>query len=201
MDRAKRFYESLGWRFDIDLVVSDDFRTVQFTPPHSACSIQFGRGRTTADPGSAQGMFLVVSDIEAARAVLSAAVSRSARWRFAGPRALRRQGVPTLRRRPSATRMATAGSFKRSPPGYPAAPGRTEVDVASLAALLQETAEHHGSFEAVAPPHDWWDWYGAYLDARQGGSTPSRPPRLPDATWPRSSTSSRPQRNRNGPSL
>jgi catechol 2,3-dioxygenase-like lactoylglutathione lyase family enzyme len=67
VDRAKRFYQSLGWRFDIDLVVSDDFRTVQFTPPHSQCSIQFGRGRTTAQPGSAQGMFLVVSDIDAAR--------------------------------------------------------------------------------------------------------------------------------------
>jgi len=67
VDRAKRFYESLGWRFDIDLVVSDDFRTVQFTPPHSQCSIQFGKGRTTAEPGSAQGMFLVVADIDAAR--------------------------------------------------------------------------------------------------------------------------------------
>jgi catechol 2,3-dioxygenase-like lactoylglutathione lyase family enzyme len=67
VDRAKRFYQSLGWRFDIDLVVSDDFRTVQFTPPHSGCSIQFGRGRTKAEPGSAQGMFLVVSDIDAAR--------------------------------------------------------------------------------------------------------------------------------------
>jgi len=67
IDRAKQFYSSLGWRFDIDLVVSDDLRTVQFTPPHSACSIQFGKGRTMAAPGSAQGMFLVVSDIDAAR--------------------------------------------------------------------------------------------------------------------------------------
>ena len=67
VDRAKRFYQSLGWRFDIDLVVSDDFRTVQFTPPHSQCSIQFGKGRTMAEPGSAQGMFLVVADIDAAR--------------------------------------------------------------------------------------------------------------------------------------
>jgi len=67
VDRAKRFYQSLGWRFDIDLVVSDDFRTVQMTPPHSACSIQFGKGRTTAEPGSAQGMLLVVADIDAAR--------------------------------------------------------------------------------------------------------------------------------------
>ena len=66
IDRAKRFYLGLGWRFDIDLVVGDS-RTVQITPPHSQCSIQFGKGRTTAEPGSAQGMILVVSDIDAAR--------------------------------------------------------------------------------------------------------------------------------------
>jgi hypothetical protein len=48
------------------------------------------------------------------------------------------------------------------------------VDVASLAELLQETAEHHGSFEAVAAPHSWWDWYAAYLDARLAGSTPDQ---------------------------
>jgi catechol 2,3-dioxygenase-like lactoylglutathione lyase family enzyme len=67
VDRAKSFYESLGWRLDIDLVVSDNVRTVQFTPPHSQCSIQFGKGRTTAEPGSAQAMILVVEDIDAAR--------------------------------------------------------------------------------------------------------------------------------------
>jgi catechol 2,3-dioxygenase-like lactoylglutathione lyase family enzyme len=67
VDRAKNFYENLGWRLDIDLVVSDDVRTVQFTPPHSGCSIQIGTGGTTAEPGSARGLILVVSDIEAAR--------------------------------------------------------------------------------------------------------------------------------------
>jgi catechol 2,3-dioxygenase-like lactoylglutathione lyase family enzyme len=70
VDRAKRFYQSLGWRFDIDLVVNDQVRTVQFTPPHSPCSIQFGLGATTAEPGSAQGMILVVADIDAARSDL-----------------------------------------------------------------------------------------------------------------------------------
>jgi catechol 2,3-dioxygenase-like lactoylglutathione lyase family enzyme len=65
-DRTKRFYLSLGWRFDIDLGAGD-MRTVQITPPHSQCSIQFGKGRTNAEPGSAQGMILVVSDIDAAR--------------------------------------------------------------------------------------------------------------------------------------
>jgi catechol 2,3-dioxygenase-like lactoylglutathione lyase family enzyme len=67
VDRAKSFYQSLGWRFDIDLVVSDDFRVVQMTPPQSQCSIQFGKGRTTAEPGSAQALILVVDDIDAAR--------------------------------------------------------------------------------------------------------------------------------------
>jgi catechol 2,3-dioxygenase-like lactoylglutathione lyase family enzyme len=67
VDRAKSFYQGLGWRLDIDLVVSDDVRTVQFTPPHSGCSIQVGKGGTTAEPGSAQGLFLVVEDIDAAR--------------------------------------------------------------------------------------------------------------------------------------
>ena len=70
VDRAKEFYSRIGWRFDIDLPVSDDFRVVQFTPPHSGCSIQFGKGRTTAEPGSAQAMILVVDDIDAARADL-----------------------------------------------------------------------------------------------------------------------------------
>ena len=65
IDRAKDFYMGLGWRFDIDLVVGD-LRTVQITPPHSPCSIQFGKGRTNAEPGSAQGMILVVGDIDAA---------------------------------------------------------------------------------------------------------------------------------------
>ena len=67
VDRAKGFYQSLGWRTDIDLVVSDDIRTVQVTPPHSQCSIQFGKGGTSAEPGSGQGMILVVDDIDAAR--------------------------------------------------------------------------------------------------------------------------------------
>jgi catechol 2,3-dioxygenase-like lactoylglutathione lyase family enzyme len=70
VDRAKGFYQSLGWRFDIDLAPSEQVRTVQFTPPHSECSIQFGKGGTTAEPGSAQAIFLVVDDIDAARSDL-----------------------------------------------------------------------------------------------------------------------------------
>ena len=70
VDRAKAFYASLGWRLDADLVLSDDIRAVQFTPPRSGCSVAFGKGFTSAPPGSAERLELVVSDIEAARADL-----------------------------------------------------------------------------------------------------------------------------------
>ena len=67
VDRAKRFYQSLGWRMDADIVVGDAFRVVQVTPPRSASSIAFGKGLTTAEPGSAQRLILAVGDIDAAR--------------------------------------------------------------------------------------------------------------------------------------
>jgi catechol 2,3-dioxygenase-like lactoylglutathione lyase family enzyme len=70
VERAKRFYGGLGWRLDADFVVGDEFRGVQFTPPGSPCSIHFGKGITSAAPGSAEGLYLVVSDIEVARAEL-----------------------------------------------------------------------------------------------------------------------------------
>jgi catechol 2,3-dioxygenase-like lactoylglutathione lyase family enzyme len=67
VDRAKAFYQSLGWRLDTDIVVGDNFRVVQLTPPHSACSIAFGKGVTTGEPGSVQRLLLAVDDIDAAR--------------------------------------------------------------------------------------------------------------------------------------
>jgi catechol 2,3-dioxygenase-like lactoylglutathione lyase family enzyme len=67
VDRAKSFYQSLGWRLDADLVLGDDIRVVQLTPPRSGCSMAFGKGLTTAEPGSVQGWELVVDDIDAAR--------------------------------------------------------------------------------------------------------------------------------------
>src|SRR5215813_13857722 len=72
VDRAKRFYGGLGWRLDADFANGDDFRVVQFTPPGSPASIHFGKGVTSAAPGSAQMLYLIVSDIEAARAALIA---------------------------------------------------------------------------------------------------------------------------------
>src|SRR5437588_12371882 len=67
VDRAKRFYGGLGWRLDADFASGDDYRVIQFTPPGSGCSVIFGKNVTAAAPGSAQGLYLIVSDIEAAR--------------------------------------------------------------------------------------------------------------------------------------
>src|SRR5438309_9019734 len=72
VDRAKAFYTKLGWRLDADFAFDNGFRVVQFTPPGSACSVQFGSKITSASPGSAQSLYLIVSDIEAARDELAA---------------------------------------------------------------------------------------------------------------------------------
>ncbi|MDX2642499.1 VOC family protein [Streptomyces sp. PA03-1a] len=72
VDRAKAFYEALGFRLDLDKAVSEDWRAVHFTPPGSECSVMFGQGLTSAEPGSAQGLYLAVLDIEEARAELVA---------------------------------------------------------------------------------------------------------------------------------
>ena len=176
VDRAKRFYESLGWRLDIDLVAGDDIRVVQFTPPHSPCSIHFGKGLypfTAMEPGSLDRLMLAVRDIDAAREDL---VSRGVdvsevEEQPKPPGSPTCLGARTSHTRRSATRTATAGCSKRSRPGSPGGSGRTEMDVADIAELLHETAEHHDAYEKVAPPHDWWDWYAAYFDARQSGSS------------------------------
>ena len=133
VDRAKRFYEGLGWRLDADFAFDNGFRVVQFTPPGSPCSIQFGTNITTAAPGSAQGLYLVVSDIEAARDEL---VARGAEvsevFHAATPGAQfqptaravaspgRRPITPATARSPrSAIRTATAGCSRRSRRGFP----------------------------------------------------------------------------------
>ena len=86
VERAKRFYGGLGWRLDADFAVGDALRVVQFTPPGSPCSIHFGTGITSAAPGSTQGLYLVVKDIEAARAdLLARGVEVSEPFHRAGP--------------------------------------------------------------------------------------------------------------------
>jgi catechol 2,3-dioxygenase-like lactoylglutathione lyase family enzyme len=99
VDRAKAFYEKLGWRFDADIANGPAFRVVQFTPPGSAASIQFGKGLSALAPGALQGLYLVVADIEAARAELvkrGAAVSEI--FHRAGPGADPRPGPDPERR-------------------------------------------------------------------------------------------------------
>jgi catechol 2,3-dioxygenase-like lactoylglutathione lyase family enzyme len=175
VDRAKAFYQGLGWRLDIDFNPTPDTRAVQFTPPGSQASIQFGEGTTAMEPGSLQGLFAVVEDIRAAREELIArGVDVSEIWHSEpgkGP-------VPGLdpQRRSYFSRASFAdpdGNTWVLQEVTERLPGRVEVlDSEGLAQLLLETAKRHGAFEAVAPPHDWWDWYAAYLDAREHGSSP-----------------------------
>jgi catechol 2,3-dioxygenase-like lactoylglutathione lyase family enzyme len=184
IDRAKGFYQSLGWRLDADFAIGDDFRIVQFTPPHSQCSIHFGKGITTAGPGGPIRLILAVADIDAARAdLISHGADVSDVYHY--ERQPGRSGE--LESRVAGPDPDTARSYSNyasfsDPDGNvwllqeitKRLPGRTweadPADVAARAALLKDTAIHHGSFEAVAPPHDWWDWYAAYMLARQAGN-------------------------------
>jgi catechol 2,3-dioxygenase-like lactoylglutathione lyase family enzyme len=185
VDRAKDFYKRLGFREDIDLVGSSGFRVVQLTPPGSACSIIFGKGITSAQPGSIDRLVLAVYDIDAARDDLrSHGVEVSEVFHDAGGGLGGGFHAGTEARvlgpDPQGRSYASYASFS-DPNGNrwmlqeikERLPSRLwPMDVAALAQLLHETAEHHSSFEAVAPPHDWWDWYAAYMAARERGSTP-----------------------------
>lgn len=175
VDRSKRFYRSLGWRLDADIAVGDAFRVVQLTPPHSQCSIAFGKGVTTDEPGSIQRLLLAVYDINPARAdLISRGVEVSEVFHLAGGR------VPGPD--PQGRSYQTYASFS-DPDGNgwllqeikTRLPGREWEDltanVASRAELLHETAEHHDPYEKTHASHNWWDWYAAYMDAREHGRT------------------------------
>jgi catechol 2,3-dioxygenase-like lactoylglutathione lyase family enzyme len=180
VDRAKAFYERLGWRLDIDFKPTPDTRAVQLTPPGSQASIQFGEG-TGYTAGPLQGLFLVVDDIVAAREdLIGRGVEVSQIWHIE-PGKGRAPGLDPERRS-----YFSRASFA-DPDGNTwilqeiteRLPGRVEKhDSGALAQLLFETAKRHGEFEAVAPPHDWWDWYGAYMDAREQGSLPEEAARV-----------------------
>ena len=160
VDRAKEFYGGLGWRLDADFSTSDD-HVVQFTPPGSQCSIHFGTNLTTAAPGSAQGIFLIVSDIQAARdELVRRGVEVSEVFHFAGwnrvdpdgtgerPRA--GPAAATGRSRRSTTPTATAGCCRRSRPGCPAAStGATRVRIrdATWRSAFRRAEAAHGEHE------------------------------------------------------
>jgi catechol 2,3-dioxygenase-like lactoylglutathione lyase family enzyme len=112
VDRAKEFYAGLGWRLDADGAFDNGFRGVQFTPPGSACSIQFGTKKTSAPPGSTQGLYLVVSDIEAARDELVArGVEVSEVFHPVTPGAQFQPGDPSGRASGLASDRESYGSF------------------------------------------------------------------------------------------
>lgn len=183
VERSKRFYGDLGWRLDADFTNGEVWHAVQMTPPGSPCSIIFGKGVTTAAPGSVQGNFLIVNNVDTARAELKAkGVDVSDVFHFDGPRPLHVDGTEgrVAGRHPENRTYSSWASFS-DPDGNTwmlqeittRLPGRGYgVDVPTLTSLLKETEEHHGQYEPTAPKHHWSDWYSAYLVARQLGSTP-----------------------------
>ncbi|MER8683352.1 VOC family protein [Mesorhizobium sp. M1405] len=181
VDRAKRFYGGLGWRLDADFPVGDTFRVVQFTPPGSPSSIHFGTGLTSAAPGSAQGLYLIVSDIEAARAQLVArGADASEVFHRAGP------GQPAISGKdPEGRSYSSFASFK-DPDGNgwllqeitARLPGRLEAgdttftSLSELAAALRRAAAAHGEHEKWTGgqrDENWPDWYAEYMVAEQAG--------------------------------
>jgi catechol 2,3-dioxygenase-like lactoylglutathione lyase family enzyme len=189
VERAKDFYRQLGWRLDADLPSDNGFRVVQFTPPGSGGSIQFGTNVTSAAPGSAQGLYLIVSDIEAARDELAA--------RGAEVSEVFHAGTPGAQFQPDGTSGRVSGpapddgsyrSFATfsDPDGNgwllqeitTRLPGRVDsaqtafASGADLASAMRRAEVAHGEHEkriGAADP-DWPDWYAAYMVAEQAGT-------------------------------
>src|SRR5271169_604492 len=190
VDRAKRFYAGLGWRLDADFASGDDYRVIQFTPPGSGCSVIFGKNVTAAPPGSAQGLYLIVSDIEAARNdLLARGVKVSEAFHgggdvYAGPDQpylfgrLRVSGAD-----PEHRSYRSFASFS-DPDGNgwlfqeitTRLPGRLEGDTTftsstELATAFRRAAAAHGEHEKRTGGHDanWPDWYADYIVREQAG--------------------------------
>jgi catechol 2,3-dioxygenase-like lactoylglutathione lyase family enzyme len=182
VDRAKSFYEGLGWRLDGDFRGGDSWRGVQLTPPGSACSVIFGKGVTTAAPGSVQGLLLVVDDIAAARAeLIGLGVDVSEVFHFEGGIHVTGTSGRAPGPDPQGKSYSSWASFS-DPDGNGwmlqevkmRLPGRglSSLDTPTLTQLLREAEEHHGPYEATAPKHHWSGWYAAYIVARERGKTP-----------------------------
>jgi len=180
VDRAKSFYGNLGWRLDADFAVNDAFRVIQFTPPGSPASIHFGKGVTSAAPGSAQGLYLIVSDIEAARVdLIGRGADVSDVFHVAGP------GQPKLQGRDPQGRSYFSYATFSDPDGNTwllqevtvRFPGRVDADetkfstVADLAAAMRRAEAAHGEHEKRTGVRDanWSDWYAEYMVAEQAG--------------------------------
>jgi catechol 2,3-dioxygenase-like lactoylglutathione lyase family enzyme len=186
VDRAKKFYGNLGWRLDADFPFDNGFRVVQFTPPGSGCSVQFGTKITPAAPGSAHGLYLIVSGIEAARAELVArGVAVSEVFHAGAPGAQFQPDGTSGRVSGPAPDHATYSSFATfsDPDGNgwllqevtTRLPGRVDPAATSfgrdLASALRRAAAAHGEHEkriGEADPN-WPDWYAEYMVREQAG--------------------------------
>jgi catechol 2,3-dioxygenase-like lactoylglutathione lyase family enzyme len=182
VERAKRFYQSLGWRLDADFANGDAWRVLQMTPPGSASSVMFGKGLTTVAPGSLQGTFLVVDDIEAARAELlkrDVAVSEvfhfqndllnfvGTQGRLPGPDPERRSYFSFASFNDPDGNGWLLQEITTRFPGR----GLSSFDVATMTELLRETEKAHGDYERSSPKHHWSGWYAGYMVARQQGQS------------------------------
>jgi catechol 2,3-dioxygenase-like lactoylglutathione lyase family enzyme len=171
IDRAKAFYAGLGWSVDADFMVGKEFRAVQLTPPGSPCSIHLD---TKGVPGSAHGMFLVVSDVEIARRDLAArGVDVSEIFHYDGDH----HAVPGLN--PKRQSYGSYASFG-DPDGNrwvlqevkTRLPGRgLSLDAGTLTELLRDAEKLHGEHGPTAPKHHWSEWYAGYIVARERGRT------------------------------
>ncbi|MDF0663627.1 MULTISPECIES: VOC family protein [unclassified Rhizobium] len=188
VDRAKAFYTGLGWRLDADFPGKDGFRVVQVTPPGSPCSVIFGSKITSALPGSAQGLHLIVADIEAANAALAArGAEMSGVFHDAGG-VFHHRGTEQRLAGPHPSR-ASYGSFASFTdpdgngwlfqevttrlPGRIDEKGATFTSTADLAGALRRAAAAHGEHEKrTGGIHDenWPDWYAEYMLAEQSGA-------------------------------
>jgi catechol 2,3-dioxygenase-like lactoylglutathione lyase family enzyme len=187
VDRAKAFYEKVGFRLDID-IAHENFRGIQLTPPRSEASIIFGKGVTSARPSSADPV-LAVENIDAARGnLIGRGVNVSEVFHYAGgPFNNAIENPRVAGRDPEGRSYFSFASFQ-DPDGNcwllqeitTRLPGREwkstqaeAIDVATLAELLHETEQHHGEYEKTHARHNWWDWYALYLSARENGSSPA----------------------------
>ena len=191
VDRAKEFYAKLGWRLDADFAHGDDWRVIQFTPPGSGCSVIFGKNVTGAAPGSAQGLYLIVSDIEAARAELvGRGVGISEVFHDAGDvhagadepylfGRLRVSGPDPDHRsyRSYASLSDPDGNGWLLQEVTVRLPGRVDADVTTftssteLASALRRAEAAHGEHEKRIGQRDadWPNWYAEYMVAEQAG--------------------------------
>ncbi|HEY4381717.1 MAG TPA: VOC family protein [Acidobacteriaceae bacterium] len=188
VDRARQFYANLGWRLDADFAFDNGFRIVQFTPPGSECSLQFGTKVTPAAPGSANGLYLIVSSIEAARTELLARGARVSATFHAGAPGAQFQPEGDLGRvdgpAPNHASYSTFATFA-DPDGNTwllqeittRLPGRVDpattsfASAADLAAALRRAAAAHGNHEkriGAADPN-WPDWYAEYMVGEHSG--------------------------------